>query len=410
MNYFSCLLLFLGPLSIINFLTLVSLYILDFTSVASKQKIIFIRIGLIIMSGATLIFYILQFFSFHTIAFVLPDKIINQFQINSLPIKISQHNDWAFYLFIIYVTGFFVMLFRIVFSYLKSNIQLAHSNACRMQGYDVLLSNNIQSPLSFGLLKPKIYLPYDMKEKWSKREIEMCLAHEQIHIDQNDTFWKLLSLIVVALLYFAPWVYFLHRKFELEMEIFCDEKTCYQADANFQEYGSLLLAMTPIQSNNFIFTNIKTSTLKRRIIAMKSKTIRRPLLVSMLSVVLLLCGGTVIATSDGILAKKSTYKITSKIFVDGQLVSSPQIVAVANQKAAINLSKKNADQSLQLTVIANDIAKDNIKVNYDIEYHDGNEKMHSKPEMIFIPNQEGIIRIASDLNHTFEMKVVVERQ
>lgn len=238
----------------------------------------------------------------------------------------------------------------------------------------------------------------------------MCLSHEKIHIDHNDTSWKLLSLTIEALLFFAPWAYILHKRFELETEIFCDEKTCVKTNANIQEYGDLLLTMTSIQPNNFIFTNIKTLTIKRRLLAMKSKNTHRPMLVSMLSIAMLFAGGAAIATTDGIIMEKSIFKITSKIFIDGKLVSSPQIVAHVNQKASITLSNKNENQSLMVALIAKDFAKDNIRVNYNIQYNNGNEKMQSKPEMILVPNQEGVIRISSDFGHSYEMKVIAERQ
>lgn len=408
MNYSACL-LFLVALSIVNFFILGSLWILDFSKVTSKQKINFIRIGLIIICSAIFLFFVMQFFSFHTLEIILPDKLINKLQINPvLPTITKAHIDWQFYLFIAYIAGFFVMLFRILFSYLNSSRQLACSNELRIQGHAVLISKNVQSPLSFGFPKARIYLPFNTEEKWTKREIEMCLAHEQIHIDQNDTLWKFLSLIVEALLFFTPWVYFIGRRFELEMEIFCDEKTCARTNASIQEYGGLLLTMTSIQPNNFIFTNIKTPTLKRRVLAMKSKNTRRPLLVSVLSTVLLFSGGAAIATTDGIFVKRNMYKITSKLFIDGQLVSSPVIVNYENQKSSIHISDKGV--TLKMTLIEKAISKDSIRINYDIQYTNDDEKMHSKPEMILVPNKEGVIRIASDSNHTFEMKVVVERQ
>lgn len=331
MNYSSCL-LFLVALSIVNLLILASLYILDFASVASKQKIIFIRIGLVIICSAMFLFLVMQFFSFHTLEIIFPDKLINKLPINSvLPTITKLHIDWEYYLFVAYVAGFFVMLTRIFFSYLNASRQLTYSDEVHIQGHTVLLSKNVQSPLSFGLPK-----------------------------------------------------------------------------ANIQEYGALLLTMISIQPNNFIFTNIRTSTLKKRFIAMKSKTTRRPLLVSILCTALLFSGGAAIATTDGMLVKKNIYKIASKLFIDGQLVSSPVIINNANQKSSIQISDKGV--SLKIALIVKDVSKDNIRVNYDIQYTNGAEKMHSKPEMILIASQEGVIRIASDTNHLFEMKVVVERQ
>lgn len=95
---------------------------------------------------------------------------------------------------------------------------------------------------------------------------------------------------------------------------------------------------------------------------MKLNYTRRSLLVSVLSIIMF-CNA--FAKSDELFIKKSLFKITSKIFIDGKLVSSPQIVAYANQKASIMLSKKNGEQNLKLALIAKDFAKDRIKIDYD---------------------------------------------
>ena len=123
---------------------------------------------------------------------------------------------------------------------------------------------------------------------------------------------------------------------------------------------------------------------------------------------LLLVSKTALAIGNNTIINETTYKITSKIFIDGNLVASPQIVALAKQKSSISLSDKKT--SLKLTLIAEDIAKENIKVNYDIQYNDGNNTMYVKPVMILIPNQEGIIHIVSDTNHSYDMKVIAERK
>ncbi|MBX3710016.1 MAG: hypothetical protein KIT56_09750 [Gammaproteobacteria bacterium] len=47
-------------------------------------------------------------------------------------------------------------------------------------------------------------------------------------------------------------------------------------------------------------------------------------------------------------------------------------------------------------------------MNYDFQYVDGSAKMHSKPEMIFFLNQEGVIKVAPDSGHSYEMKVIAE--
>lgn len=317
--------------------------------------------------------------------------------------------------------GFLMMLSRILFSYLSAIKKLRSSFVSVIQGQSILLNEHIQSPLSFGFPKAKIYFPSDSK-KWTPREIQMSIAHEKIHVEQNDSLWKLLSLIVQALLFFAPWAYSLHKKLELEMEIFCDEKTCMAANADATEYGSLLLAMTCAQpenlTGNLIFTNMTDSTIKRRFLAMKSsKNTQRSLLMLVLSVVLVLSGATAIAMTTSIADKnKNTFKITSKIFINGKLVSSPVIIALENQKALIVITNTNdaGAQGLRMELVARNVSKygrdDAIGINYDIQYSNGAEKMHSKPQVIVTPHQEGRINIASDSNHSYEMYVLAERE
>ena len=110
------------------------------------------------------------------------------------------------------------------------------------------------------------------------------------------------------------------------------------------------------------------------------------------------------------MAKKHEFKVTSKIFIDDKLVSSSHIVTYANQKSTLTIANKRGDQALKLSLTARNVETDKIKINYDIQYINGNEKIHTQPEMLLVLNQEGAIRIAYDFSHSYVMKVVVERQ
>jgi len=155
---------------------------------------------------------------------------------------------------------------------------------------------------------------------------------------------------------------------------------------------------------------------------MKSKSIKRPFLMSVCCAALLLAGSAAIAVTSDIANKKTTFDILSKIYVDGGLISSPRIIAHANQMTSIFISdrmttKDNqismSDKNLKMELVARDVAmsgeNDDIKISYDIYYQNGKDKMHSKPEIIIAPNQEGTIRF-SDAGHTYEMHVLAKRQ
>lgn len=404
-------------LSGLSLITLIAVRILDFANALSQQKIILTKIGLVVLVLAPLIFSLLRLSSWQMLEITLPGQFTNQLSTSRSVILMARYINWPFYIFLAYGVGFLMMLSRILFSYLNARKKLKRSFEAVVQGQSILLNEHIKSPLSFGLPKAKIYFPSDAEQKWTSRELQMSLAHERIHVDQNDSLWKLLSLIVQALLFFSPWAYSLHRKLELEMEVYCDEKTCIKADAGINEYGGLLLAMTCAQSGNLIFTNMSDSTIERRLLAMKSKTIKRSFLISVLSAALVLSGATAIAMTDSITdTNKNTFKITSKVFIDGKLVSSPVIVALENQKALIVITNTNdaEAQGLRMELVARNVSQygmnDAIGINYDIQYSNGAEKMHSKPQVVVIPHQEGRINISSDSNHSYEMYVLAERE
>jgi len=413
MNYFSYF-LFLGSLAGLSLMMLALLRILVLAKVASRQKITVLKIGLLLIAIAPFIFTFLRLFSWHTIAITLPGKFINRLLTHTTHIILTEPEvTWGFYIFAAYGVIFFAMLSRILFSYVSARKQLAGSLPVIIQGQLVFINRHIKSPLSFGFPTAKIYFPANAGEKWTPREIQMSLAHEKIHLERNDAWWKLLSLCVQALLFFVPWSYSLHRKLELEMEIFCDMRTCAETAADIKEYGCLLLAMTCRQPQNLIFTNMTDSTLKRRLLAMKTKTRSAKLLVAILSSALLLAGSTAIAMTSGITEKKSSFNILSKIFLDGELISSPRIVIMANQPASIEIGNKDRSQDLRIKLVSKDATMSGIKnaisISYDIRYQNGEEKMHSKPQIIIAPGQEGRVSLSSDSGHTYEMRVVAER-
>lgn len=415
MNYFPYL-FFLVSLSVVSFMVFALLYILDFAKVKPQQKIMFLKFGLVMIMLAPFMFSVARLYSPPMLEMTLPGQFFNQEMIPHTSIMLHQSQiAWPFYIIFIYGAGLCIMLSRILFSYLSAKKQLRSATPVVMQGQTVFINKHIQSPLSFGLLKAKIYFPLDAELRWTSREIQMILAHETIHVEKHDSLWKLFSLIVQALLFFAPWSYFLHRRLELEMEIFCDFKTCKQTNADIKEYGNLLLATACAQPQNLMFSNMTDPTLKRRLLAMKSKTVNAGILVAILSLVLLLIGTTAIGMTSG-MKEKRFFRITTKIIVDGKLVSNPQILAKENQQAMIVITNTNqgSAQGLKMKLLAKNVgkfAKNNaIEVDYEIEYKNGGEVLHTNPQMIVIPNQEAKISLSSDLHHSYEMFVLAERE
>lgn len=145
---------------------------------------------------------------------------------------------------------------------------------------------------------------------------------------------------------------------------------------------------------------------------MQSKTAK--LLTIMFSIFLLLAGSKAIAMTSGIADKKTVFDITSKIFIDGKLIASPRIVAHANQPESISTFNKNGTEGLRIKVIARNVTmpgnQNAIGMNFDVQYKNGEEKMHAKPVFLLGSNQEGSIKFSSKTGHVYKIYALAKRE
>ncbi|MBX3039956.1 MAG: M56 family metallopeptidase [Bdellovibrionaceae bacterium] len=409
--------LFLGLFLVFSLALYVIANILDLMKLGAAQKLVVLKTGLLFLMMAPLIFLSLSAVAFKTIEVRMPSFSVEpstQMPNLLLPMS-SQRIDWPLSVALAYALGVSLVTISLVRNYFLTKKWLSDSVEETLQGQAVRLSSRVTSPLSFGFFHPEIYFPRAARDGWTGREIQMGLSHERNHIMRNDPLWKLISLFVRSLLFFAPWMHALHRKLELEMEILCDESTRLQTQAEIEEYGSFLLSLVVHEkSRNSLVTNMSDSTLKRRIIAMKSRKIQRPVFVAVLSACMLLIGTTAIATSSGVSEKKSIYKISSVLSLNGRELSRPRLVVVAGEEALIRQVSDGEDVDLKMTLVSKDafVPKmgNGIGIAFDIQYRIGDLTGRASPQIIVMPGREGQITIGGDDGQVFDLRVTAERQ
>ncbi len=81
-------------------------------------------------------------------------------------------------------------------------------------------SENVDSPFVLGVLRPRIYMPFDMEG----RGMEYVIAHEQAHIKRMDHWWKPLGFMVLIIHWFNPLVWVSYGLLCKDIEQACDEK------------------------------------------------------------------------------------------------------------------------------------------------------------------------------------------
>ena len=104
---------------------------------------------------------------------------------------------------------------------------------------NILLCDAVSTPLVFGCLRPRIYLPSDIPPE----QTEYVLAHERAHIKRRDNWWKPLGYLLAAIYWFHPLAWAAYILLCRDIELACDEKViCGLNLAGRKKYSEALLA------------------------------------------------------------------------------------------------------------------------------------------------------------------------
>ena len=103
---------------------------------------------------------------------------------------------------------------------------------------NVFQSENVGSPFVFGLVKPKIYLPFSL----SGQDEAYVIAHEQAHIRRKDQWWKPLGFLLLTVHWFNPLLWLGYILLCRDIELACDEKVVKEWDDRQKaDYSQALL-------------------------------------------------------------------------------------------------------------------------------------------------------------------------
>ncbi len=100
---------------------------------------------------------------------------------------------------------------------------------------------SIESPLTAGIIRPKIILPVSLVEQWKPSEIEPILLHELSHIKRHDLLINLIQIIVQIIYFFNPLIWYANWKIRHEREMACDDLALHYGKMNRKDYSSCIL-------------------------------------------------------------------------------------------------------------------------------------------------------------------------
>ncbi len=118
----------------------------------------------------------------------------------------------------VWIAGMVVMLFYTAWNLYRFRKWTGEAVPDKDLGEQVYRCETI-TPVVTGIVNPKIYLPFSLKEPG----LSHVLMHENMHIRRKDHILKVLFYIAVAVHWFNPFVWIAYRLLERDMEMACDE-------------------------------------------------------------------------------------------------------------------------------------------------------------------------------------------
>ncbi len=139
-----------------------------------------------------------------------------------------------------------VAIFALIF--LLSNLRFAlrlrnAQTAGKQGGLPIYITDKVDTPCLFGLLRPAIYLPPAVAA--DSRHRDYSIAHELTHFRHGDALFSALRCVCIVLHWYNPLVWWAAILSREDGEIACDEATIATLGENLRgDYGRVLVDLT----------------------------------------------------------------------------------------------------------------------------------------------------------------------
>jgi uncharacterized protein (TIGR03435 family) len=108
------------------------------------------------------------------------------------------------------------------------------------KGTEMLLSRTSLEPGIFGIIRPVLVWPEGISERLEDAHLEVILAHELCHVRRRDNLAAALHMLVEAIFWFHPLVWWLEGRLMEERERACDEEVL-ESGSDRQVYAESIL-------------------------------------------------------------------------------------------------------------------------------------------------------------------------
>jgi bla regulator protein BlaR1 len=143
---------------------------------------------------------------------------------------------------------------------------------------EILLSRASLEPGIFGIARPILVWPEGISERLDDAHVEAILAHEVGHVRRRDNLFAALHMLVEAIFWFHPLVWFLGTRLVEEREVACDEEVL-ELGSERKIYAESILKICEfcVGSPLACVSGVTGADLKRRIVRIMTPSATRRL-------------------------------------------------------------------------------------------------------------------------------------
>lgn len=136
---------------------------------------------------------------------------------------------------ITWMIGVVLMIISSIISYYR--LQHRVKTAVHREGR-LWQCETVESPFILGFFRPRIYLPFDMKEP----NFSHVIAHEQAHLRHFDHWIKPIAFLLLSVYWFNPIIWLAYVLLCRDIELACDERVIKEIGSTYKRsYSEALL-------------------------------------------------------------------------------------------------------------------------------------------------------------------------
>lgn len=286
------------------------------------------------------------------------------------------------YLSIIWVVGIFIIILYILAVNLRLHSIANKLNKCENDQINklleecktkininsnvvIILNKHDKAPYLLGLFKPKIIISSQIIDKFSLEEVRYIFLHELSHLKKKDILINWIIILVQAVHWFNPVIWYALNKMKQDCEISCDEMVlnCINIKEAIN-YGQIILNLAKAFSNNNLTPGVTAivnkSETRRRIIMISNFNKKSKKWTAAAIILTLVVGGvSLIVPNESVKAYLGLNNQKENTMSNGTTAGKTEVLTSDKQKSILdnfdNLINKNAS-----TAEVNKFAEDNI--------------------------------------------------